>query len=122
MTARCAQCGHNVAQHLQEAAAKVASWYRVPTARVHELLVRWWEKSILWAWDNEHPVERKMRDLTDYHDTACAGVERAAGRGKLADSAGGCTGGCGDSRQGSGTSRPGGGTATHVGGLGRPAI
>ena len=63
MTAWCAQCGHDVAQHLREAAAKVASRYRVPTARVHELLVRWWEKSILWAWDSEHLGERKMRDL-----------------------------------------------------------
>ena len=63
MTARCAQCGHDAAQHVREAAAKVASRYRVPTARVHELLVLWWEKSILWACDSEHPAKRKMRDL-----------------------------------------------------------
>ena len=32
-------------------------------ARGSDLLVKWWETSILWAWDNEHPVEHKTRDL-----------------------------------------------------------
>ena len=40
----------------------MASRYRVATARVSGLLVQWWEKSVLWAWHNTRPVERKMRD------------------------------------------------------------